>query len=135
MASQVRALFQLIDLDASGAIDHQEFYQLLHFLHVELPKVRRLAQGFARRWYFLTGPFVAYLQARHALQVDTGEMQSIEKMSEEQLNTMAAGIIKKLDVDGDGEISLDEFMIWLDSYPDADVTDLFSLLQSIVETT
>ena len=97
--------------------------------------MRRLAQGFARRWYFLTGPFVAYLQARHALQVDTGEMQSIEKMSEEQLNTMAAGIIKKLDVDGDGEISLDEFMIWLDSYPDADVTDLFSLLQSIVETT
>lgn len=69
------------------------------------------------------------------MQVDTGETQSIEKMSEAQLNSMAAAIIKKLDVDGDGEISLDEFMIWLDSYPDADVTDLFSLLRSIVETT
>jgi hypothetical protein len=77
------------------------------------------------RSYQLTGLCVAHLQARHALQVDTGETQSIEKMSEAQLNSMAAAIIKKLD----------EFMIWLDSYPDADVTDLFSLLRSIVETT
>jgi Ca2+-binding EF-hand superfamily protein len=108
---KVRALFQLIDLDASGAIDHDEFYQLLHFLHVELPK------------------------ARHVLHVDEGDdTNKIESLSEAQLKTMAGAIISKLDVDGDGEISLDELMVWMDNYPDADVTDLFSLLRSVIES-
>ena len=57
-----------------------------------------------------------------------------EHLSEETLNTMASAIIKKLDVDGDGEISLEELMLWLDSYPDADVTDLFALLQSVIDS-
>ena len=43
-------------------------------------------------------------------------------------------IVQKLDIDGNGEISLDELMAWFDEYPDADVTDLFSLLRSVVDS-
>ena len=47
---------------------------------------------------------------------------------------MAGAIVQKLDIDGNGEISLDELMAWFDEYPDADVTDLFSLLRSVVDS-
>jgi len=109
---KVRALFQLCDLDASGEIDHEEFYQLLRFLHLELPNAQR------------------------ALKVDKGsETAAIEQMSDEALHAMARAIVNKLDIDGNGEISLDELMAWFDGNPDADVTDLFSLLRSVVDST
>ena len=55
-------------------------------------------------------------------------------MSEAELHKMAGAIVSKLDIDGNGEISLDELMAWFDEYPDADVTDLFSLLRSVVDS-
>ena len=44
---------------------------------------------------------------------------------------MADIIVKKLDIDGNGQISLDELMAWFDQHPDSDVTDLFPLLNEV----
>ena len=44
---------------------------------------------------------------------------------------MADIIVKKLDIDGNGQISLDELMAWFDQHPDSDVTDLFTLLNEV----
>ena len=48
-----------------------------------------------------------------------------------QLLEMADIIVKKLDIDGNGQISLDELMAWFDQHPDSDVTDLFTLLNEV----
>ena len=58
-----------------------------------------------------------------------------EAMDEAALNAMATAIVEKLDIDGNGEISMDELMAWFDAYPDADVSDIFSLLKSVVAST
>ena len=156
---KVRSLFQMCDLDASGEIDHGEFYQLLHFLHIELPKARRAPRAARRERVraVLTSTRARARQARQALDLNTGEdTNSIAQMSEKELDNMATAIIQTLDLDGNGEshdrddkraraefwscpvcageISLDELMAWFDSYPDADVTDLFSLLRSVVDS-
>ena len=94
-------------------IDRDEFYTLLRFLHLELPRARGSLKTSA----------------------STQENAAIEALTDEQLHEMADSIVNKLDDDGNGGISLDELMAWFDDHQDADVTDLFSLLRSVVDST
>ena len=109
---KLKSLFQICDVDASGEIDRDEFYTLLRFLHLELPRARGSLKTSA----------------------STQENAAIEALTDEQLHEMADSIVNKLDDDGNGGISLDELMAWFDDHQDADVTDLFSLLNEILDS-
>ena len=142
---------QICDVDASGEIDRDEFFTLLRFLHVEvrshMKKCAHLNRACdlispadpadapvsptARKRGNRRGRSAAHRRAGKNSNACAPKAKLNDSLRTSQLLEMADIIVKKLDIDGNGQISLDELMAWFDQHPDSDVTDLFTLLNEV----
>ncbi len=116
-------LFAMLDVDGSGEVDKLEFFMLLRYWHdVSAKEIKGPAAGDKSR-----------SEASSPTRTTAGASELIHR-TDMELHQTADRIVRMLDEDENGEISLEELLQWADSHPELEENpdiNMFSLLLAL----